>query len=103
MSDQWDVIAKPDKKAAPRKSQHEVYIEQLQRKFKTLPKRQKDLIRAAHEDGIEWRGEDTHHKRPQLDDLTHFEHVIREFMRMREDPKSYRERANALRKSVMAR
>lgn len=70
-------------KAKPQ-SRHEFFTEQLRRKFIALPKRHKDLIRSAIEDGIEWHGEDTYHKLPQLDNLTHFEHVIREFMRMRE-------------------
>ena len=64
---------------------HEFFTDQLRRKFMTLPGEHKQLIREAHKDGIEWHGEDTHHKMPQLDNLTHFEHVIREFGRMKNE------------------
>jgi hypothetical protein len=68
----------------PQRSAHEFFSEQLHRKFLSLPRAQRDLITSAQEDGIEWRGEDTYHRLPGLDGLTHFEHVIRELMRQRE-------------------
>lgn len=68
----------------PQRSLHEFFSEQLHRKFISLPRAQRHLITSAQEDGIEWRGEDTYQKLPGLDGLTHFEHVIREFMRQRE-------------------
>ena len=80
----------------PQKSVHEFFSEQLHRKFISLPRQQRDLITSAHEDGIEWRGEDTYHRLPGLDGLTHFEHVIREFMRQREiGPVAYKQEAMA--------
>ena len=65
-------------------SLNEFFSDQLRIKFNALPRRQRELITSAKEDGIDWRGEDTHHKLPQLDGLTHFEHVIRECLLMRD-------------------
>ena len=68
----------------PSQSRHEMLIEQLRKKFMLLPKEQKDLIREAKAAGFEWKGEDTHRKLPQLENLTHFGHVFREWKLMKE-------------------
>ena len=74
-------VGEPD---VPRRSVHEFFTEQLRRKFMTLPKAQKDLIREAQAAGFEWRGEDTQAVYEKLGGLTHFEHAYREWQRMRQ-------------------
>jgi hypothetical protein len=77
------------------KSRHELYAEELKKKFLSLPKKHRDFIIAAKEDGIEWKGEDTYRKLPQLDNLTHFEHLVREYGRMQDmGPAKYKILAN---------
>jgi len=74
----------------------EFFNEQLRRKFMKLPLNQKNLIREAQAAGLQWKGEDTHKKHPQLDNLTHFEHVYREWKLMKEiGVEEYRKRALA--------
>ena len=72
-----------EKPFKPAISAHEFFNNQLRSKFKSLPKDQKDFIRLAIKDGFKWQGEDTHHKLPQLGDMTHFEHAYNEYKEMR--------------------
>ena len=75
-----------EKEAIPTKPQsiHEIHTDQLRRKFIKLPYAQKEFIRKVQGEGFEWKGEDTHEKLSQLDDLTHFEHAYREWKLMKE-------------------
>jgi len=79
-----------------RQSIHEFFNEQLRRRFMTLPKAQKDLIREANAAGFQWKGEDTYVKHPQLENKTHFQHVFDEWKTMRAiGIKEYRKQALA--------
>ena len=85
-------------------SAHEFFTEQLCRKFMLLPYEQKQLIREAAKDKIVWKGEDTHKKMPQLGGMTHFEHLISEYKRMREgNAEEYRKEALARLYGIKAR
>lgn len=52
------------------------------RKFLRIPHTEQRLILAAAEDEIYWRGEDTHHRYPQLEGRTLFEDIIFGFEKM---------------------
>jgi hypothetical protein len=60
------------------KSPHEFFTQQLREKFNLLPKDQKDLIRNAHNEGLDWRGEDTQTKHAHLGGMSHFEYLYHE-------------------------
>ena len=66
------------------KSKNELELEQLRKRFMKLPNDEKNLIREAKTAGLEWKGEKTHPKMKQLDGLSHFEHVFREWKQMKE-------------------
>jgi len=75
---------------------HEIHTEQLRRQFMKLPYEQKEFIRKCQGEGLEWKGENTSKCIPQLDGLTHFEHVYREWRLMKEvGVEEYKKRALA--------
>ena len=80
----YDKAEKAAMAQQPRKSRNELELEQLRKRFMKLPDDEKNLIREAKAAGLEWKGEKTHPKMKQLDGLSHFEHVFREWKQMKE-------------------
>jgi hypothetical protein len=60
-------------------SRDEFFTDQLRKKFMTLPLAQKELIREAKKEGIEWRGEDIQRPIEALGGRVHFQVGISEY------------------------
>jgi hypothetical protein len=85
-------------------SRDEFFTDQLRKKFMTLPLAQKELIREAKKEGIEWRGEDIQRPIEALGGRVHFQVVIDEFREMRRIGISeYRKKALARRDAYQRR